>query len=284
VNAETRRARSVVSAAPTAPVAAERIGRDGTRTPISEAVAEEVPVALVFNGVSHAVMMATPTDLEDFGLGFALTEGIIARREELYDVESESVSGGIEVRLSISQERFAGLRERRRSLTGRTGCGICGVDSLQHAIKPVTPVGSGKRFTTDALHRALAELPAQQEINRVTHSVHAAAWSDEAGRIQLIREDVGRHNALDKLIGAMAWQRADPNDGFAVITSRCSVEMVQKAVAAGISVLTAISAPTALAQRIATESGLTLVALARADSLLLLTHPQRILSTLREGA
>ncbi len=255
---------------------AQRIGRDGTATATTELIAEEEPVALVYNGVSHAVMMATPLDLEDFGLGFSLSEGILRDKAELFDLAAVRREDGAEVRMAISLERFAQLRERRRSLVGRTGCGICGVESLADAVRQVAPVASD--FTTDfaAVYRALGQLPQWQAVNKLTHSLHAAAWSDGAGQLLLVREDVGRHNALDKLIGAMAWRDMDFHKGFAVITSRCSIEMVQKAASVGMPMMVAISAPTALARRLAEACGMTMVALARADSFMVLTHPDRL--------
>jgi FdhD protein len=258
---------------------AARVLRSGVSAPITEVIAEEMPVALVYNNISHAVMMATPADLTDFGLGFSLSEGILTKRDELIDIATEETDVGIEVRMAIALERFNLLKDRRRSLTGRTGCGICGVESLEQAIRPVPSVTAATTVPVDAVYAALAELPRRQAVNQLTRSVHAAAWVDPFGRIQLVREDVGRHNALDKLIGAMAWRGLDAAAGFAVITSRCSVEMVQKAAAVGIPVLVAISAPTALARRLAEGCGLTLVALARPDSVLVVTHPQRIAGT-----
>ena len=258
---------------------AERVLPDGTSAAITEVIAEEVPVALVYNNISHAVMMATPADLSDFGLGFSLSEGILADRDELMDIGVSESEAGIEVRMAIALKRFRLLRERRRTLAGRTGCGICGVESLEQAMRPVPPVAAPTTVPIEAIYAALAELPRQQAVNQLTRSVHAAAWANRAGQIQLAREDVGRHNALDKLIGAMAWRGLDPADGFALITSRCSVEMVQKAAAVGIPVLVAISAPTALARRVAEACNLTLVALARPDSVLVVTHPERILGT-----
>jgi FdhD protein len=263
----------------TSVTSAERVLPNGTSAPITEVIAEEVPVALVYNNISHAVMMATPADLRDFGLGFSLSEGILAGRDDLMDIGIAESEAGIEVRMAIAVERFRRLRERRRTLAGRTGCGICGVESLEQAIRPVPSVTAATTVPIDAVYAALAELPRRQAVNQLTRSVHAAAWVDPSGRILLVREDVGRHNALDKLIGAMAWRGLDAAAGFALITSRCSVEMVQKAAAVGIPVLVAISAPTALARRLAEGCGLTLVALARPDSVLVVTHPQRIAGT-----
>jgi formate dehydrogenase accessory protein FdhD len=262
----------------TSVASAERLLPGGAAASITEVIAEEVPVALVYNGISHAVMMASPADLADFGLGFSLSEGILAAKDELLDLGTAETEAGIEIRMAISLERFHLLRERRRTLAGRTGCGICGVESLEQAVRPVPPVTAATAIPAGAIFAALAELPQCQALNQLTRSVHAAAWVSTAGRIKLVREDVGRHNALDKLIGAMAWRGLDPTEGFALITSRCSVEMVQKAAAIGIPVLVAISAPTALARRMAEGCGLTLVALARPDGVLVVTHPQRILA------
>ncbi|MGD9538788.1 MAG: formate dehydrogenase accessory sulfurtransferase FdhD [Alphaproteobacteria bacterium] len=262
--------------APTSLAPVERVLPDGSSAAVSEVVAEEVPVALVYNGISHVVMMATPADLVDFGLGFSLSEGIIERADELYDIAVAVVENGIEVRMSIALDRFATLKERRRSIAGRTGCGLCGVESLKEAVRHYAPIDSELRFRIEAINAALAELPKRQTVNRATGSVHAAAWTSPSGAIVLVREDVGRHNAFDKLIGALAWRGMLGVPGFAVITSRCSVEMVQKAAAAGIPLLVAISAPTALARRLADECRLTLVALARRDSLLIVTHPWRL--------
>lgn len=247
--------------------------RDGVATAMLDSIAEEVPVALTYNGVSHAVMMATPADLEDFALGFSLSEGILQHPNELYDIEVAEAAQGLVAHLTISARRFAGLRDRRRNLAGRTGCGLCGVDSLDQAVRPVAPLRRHGSIAMAAITRALAALPAWQVLNRVTRSLHAAAFADASGAIVMAREDVGRHNALDKLIGALALAQRDPAEGFVVITSRCSFEMVQKAVTAGVPLLAAISAPTALAVRMAQSAHLTLVALARADSMRVYSHP-----------
>jgi FdhD protein len=241
-----------------------------------EGIAEEVPVALVYNGISHAVMMATPEDLQDFALGFSLTEGILQNPRELLHTAERRGCDGIEMALTITNERFADLRARRRNLIGRTGCGLCGVDSLEQAVRPARMLQTDVVISPAAIARALAELPTCQVINRQVHAVHAAAWALRDGAIAEIREDVGRHNALDKLVGAMAYAHTAPESGFAVITSRCSYEMVQKAVAFGLGILVAVSAPTALALRVAEASGLTLVARARGERYTLYTHPHRI--------
>jgi formate dehydrogenase accessory protein FdhD len=178
--------------------------------------------------------------------------------------------------MTIAQQRFLGLKERRRNMTGRTGCGLCGVDDLTQVARPLPRVGTGVKVGVDAIHRALAALPAWQPANTETGAVHAAAWASPTGEIAFVREDVGRHNALDKLIGAMAHCQIDPEAGFAVITSRCSFEMVQKAATIRIPILVAISASTTMALRIAEQTGITLVALARSDSVTVYANPGRI--------
>jgi len=240
------------------------------------AIAAEVPVALVYNGVSHVVMMATPSDLADFAVGFSVSEGILADRAELLYLEIEEGKTGIRVSMTITEERFAGLKERRRNMTGRTGCGLCGVDDLTQVARPLPRVGTGVTVDVGAIHRALDALPAWQPANTETGAVHAAAWANPTGEIALVREDVGRHNALDKLIGGLAHCQIEPEAGFAVITSRCSFEMVQKAATIRIPILVAISAPTTMALRIAEQTGITLVALARSDSITVYTNPGRI--------
>jgi FdhD protein len=250
--------------------------RAGTVTPLLDAVAEEVPVALAYNGVSHAVMMATPADLEDFGLGFSLSEAIIESPDELLDSEVMPAAQGMIVYLTISARRFAGLKQRRRNLAGRTGCGLCGVDSLDQAIRPLRPLRRHAPIARTAIERAFADLPRWQVLNQTARSLHAAAWADASGAILLAKEDVGRHNALDKLIGALAAAKIDPASGFALLTSRCSYEMVQKSATAGIAMLAAISAPTALALRMAEAAGVTVICAGRADGMRVYSHPQAI--------
>ena len=240
------------------------------------AIAAEVPVALAYNGVSHVVMMATPSDLTDFALGFSISEGILADATELLDLAIEEGETGIRVSMTITPERFAALAERRRNMTGRTGCGLCGVEDLTQVARPLLRVGPGVKVGVSAIHHALNSLPAWQPTNRETGAVHAAAWATPAGKIAFVREDVGRHNALDKLIGAMDRGRIDPETGFAVITSRCSFEMAQKAATVRIPILVAISAPTTMALSIAEKTGITLVALARPDSITVYANPSRI--------
>lgn len=262
--------------APRATLPARRIA-DGEAVASLENLVEEIPVALVYNGISHAVMLATPADLEDFALGFSLSEGILASPGELYDCEALTVDGGIEVRLEIAAARLAALRERRRSLVGRTGCGLCGVESLGLAVRHPAPVAARAPVAAAAIHRALAELPAHQPLFHATGAVHAAAWAADDGTLVAVREDVGRHNALDKLIGALARDRFDPAAGFLVVTSRASYEMVQKAAAAGIGLMAAISAPTAFAVRLAEDAGLALVGMARSRRLTAYSHPDRLI-------
>lgn len=242
--------------------AARRLTAAGSES-LEEAVAEEVAVALVYNGISHAVMMATPCDLEDFGRGFSLTERIVGRASEIYDIEVEPVGRGVEVRLEIAAQRMAGLQERRRSLAGRTGCGLCGVDSLDAALRPVPAVGQPRPVSRFSIERAMAALPAQQLLNRLNGAMHAAAWASPEGALVAVREDVGRHNALDKLAGALASGGPAAAGGFVVVTSRCSYEMVQKAAAIGASAIAAVSAPTSLAIETAEQAGIGLVAFVR---------------------
>lgn len=227
------------------------------------AIAAEVPVALVYNGLSHAVMLATPQDVEDFALGFSLSEGILRTPSQLYDVEVEHSEAGIEAQLSIAAERMMALKERRRSLTGRTGCGLCGAESLTHAVRKLDRIASGCLISAQAIHRAMDELADGQVLHRETGATHAAGWADAEGRLLLAREDIGRHNALDKLIGALARRGLPTGEGFALVTSRASSEMVQKAASVGIPLLAAMSAPTDLAVRLARDCGLTLVGFVR---------------------
>ena len=241
-----------------------------------ETVAEEVPVALVYNGISHAVMLATPTDLEDFALGFSLSECIVGRAGEIHDLEIVEQVNGIEVHMQLSAERAHVLKQHRRTLAGRTGCGLCGTESLDQLAKRAATVQSSAVLAAGALPRALSGLQDMQHLFRLTGAVHAAAWCDFDGGIELLREDVGRHNALDKLIGALATQRRDFAGGFVLMTSRASYEIVQKAAAVGIAVVAAVSAPTGMAIRVAMESGVTLVGFVRGERHCVYSHPQRV--------
>jgi FdhD protein len=246
---------------------------------LDEVVAEEVAVALVYNGISHAVMMATPCDLEDLGLGFSLTEGIVDKPSEVYDIEVEPAGRGFEVRLNIASQRMMRLQERRRTLAGRTGCGLCGVDSLEAALSPVRVLSDHAVIARRAIEQAMAALPGQQHINHVNHATHAAGWATMDGQLVAVREDVGRHNALDKLAGAMVQLQRDGNAaGFVVVTSRCSYEMVHKAAALGAVAIAAVSAPTSLAIETAEKAGIVLAAFVREGRLTVYANPERIVS------
>ena len=242
-----------------------------------DAIAAEVPIALVYNGVSFAVMMATPDDLGDFALGFSLSEGIVASADELRIDEIAASLEGISLQLTIPEPRAAALEQRRRNLQGRSGCGVCGTESIEAVLRPPPRIGDSAPIRVGALHRALRELQGRQPLNALTGATHAAAWADGDGRVALVREDVGRHNALDKLIGALVAAGHDPLQGFAVVTSRASYEMAMKAAQAGIPLLAAISAPTALAIALAESAGLTLIGFARDDGHAVYTHAQRLI-------
>jgi FdhD protein len=258
--------------------------RGGETTHRLDAVAEEVPIAFVYNGRPHAVMLATPADLEDFALGFSLSEAIVGAPAECEKVEIAPTLGGIELRIAVPAARAASLAARVRQLTGRTGCGLCGAQTLEAAVRHPPPVAEPTPIADAALRRALDALAARQTINVATGATHAAAWATPDGAVALVREDVGRHNALDKLIGAMARARVDPRRGFLLVTSRASYEMVMKAATVGIGILAAISAPTALAIALAAEANLTLIAFARPQGHSIYTHAARIHGAPRQGA
>jgi len=241
-----------------------------------EVVAQEVAVALVYNGVSHAVMMATPCDLEDFARGFTLTEHLVEKPSEIYDIEVEPKGRGIEVNLEIATQRMLALQERRRTLAGRTGCGLCGVDSLEAALRPVPATRATATVKRAAIARAMAALPPEQRINRDNGATHAAGWATLDGTLVTVREDVGRHNALDKLAGAIARLGKLGEPGFVVVTSRCSYEMVQKAAAIDAAAIAAVSAPTSLAIETAEQAGLALVAFVRDNRLTVYAHGERV--------
>ena len=247
---------------------------DGGRAAREEAVVVEAPVALLYNGEPFAVMMATPADLADFALGFALSEGIVADSTEFALVDVVAGADGHALHAAIPQARFDALAQRRRALEGRSGCGLCGVESLREALRPVPRVASAPMVALAQVNTALEQLARQQPLNARSGGVHAAGFAH--GDALLVREDVGRHNALDKLVGAMARAPVAPDAGFLVITSRASYEIVHKAATAGIGVVVAISAPTDLAIRVADEAGVTLAAFARGGALNLYAHPARI--------
>jgi FdhD protein len=252
--------------------------RNGSVSKSRDVVAEEVPVALEYNGISHAVMMASPADLEDFALGFSLTEGILQDRSELFDCEIVTVPDGIQVQMQIATERFVALKEKRRNLTGRTGCGLCGAETLQQAVRKPSPVVCDALFSASAIYAAMAGMQKQQHLQQVTGATHAAAWLQADGDISVVREDVGRHNALDKLIGALAKKNPqhDFSKGAVLITSRASYEMVQKSATMGIGFIAAVSAPTALAIRLAEQADVTLLGFVRQPGHVAYAHPQRL--------
>lgn len=240
---------------------------------------EEVAVALSFNGTAQAVMMATPADLEDFGIGFALTEGIAAP-SEISDIAAVAQPRGIDVQMSLAAEAEGRLARRRRRMAGPVGCGLCGIDSIEEALREVTPVAAaGPQLGTAEVLAAMAALPGRQALHDATRAAHAAGfWQPGAGLVA-VREDVGRHNALDKLAGALARAGTEAGTGAVVMTSRVSIDLVQKCAALGAPVLIAVSAPTAQAVEMAAAAGLTLIALCRPDRFEVFTHPHRITRT-----
>lgn len=241
------------------------------------AVPEETPLAITYNGGTYAVMMGTPADLEDFAIGFSLSEGLIASFDELESFEAVTFDEGVELRMWLAARRAECISARRRQITGPTGCGLCGIDSIGQAVKPAAMVAPGGRFSSAQIMRAMDSLPPLQRINAETRAVHAAAFWTDADGVHALREDVGRHNALDKLAGALARDGIPTENGMVLLTSRVSVEMVQKTAAIGAPVIVSVSAPTALAVRVAQQAGITLVAVARADGFEVFTHPHRIL-------
>lgn len=243
-----------------------------------DGVAEEVPIAMRYNGATFAVMMATPCDLEDFALGFSLGEALISTPSQLLSIDVRPQLEGIALQMTVAAETpAAGLDPANgRLLPGRGGCGLCGARELEDVLRPLPQIRERRTYSHAALRRALAGLAPQQPMNAVSGSTHAAAWADASGRIGWVREDVGRHNALDKLIGALHHNEHVIDGGLLVISSRASYEMVSKAVRAGASVLAAVSAPTALAIDLARSAGLCLVGFAREDGFNVYTHPERL--------
>jgi FdhD protein len=235
---------------------------------VTRAVAIEAPIQIVIGGAPFAVMMATPNDLEDFACGFALTEQIAARVDDIRSVEIEPVEDGWKVKIALSGERLQAHLARGRAMSGRTGCGLCGIEDFSQMPSPRPPLQRQAPIAPDAIRTALSELEARQPLNQATRAVHAAAWCEQDGTIVLVREDVGRHNALDKAIGALARAGVAPDSGFFVITSRCSFEMVAKVAIFGSGTLVSVSAPTSLALERAQRFGVRVIAVARRDQAL----------------
>jgi FdhD protein len=244
---------------------------------VDDDVAVEVPCAFVVNGRPFAVMLASPLDLEDLALGFCLTEGVVTSPDEFQGVEVVPETRGYSVYVSVPKERSEALSQRERAIAGRTGCGLCGERMLENAVRQAPLVASGSVFRRAAVQAAIGAVAEAQDINRITGAVHAAAWIAPDGRIVVIREDIGRHNALDKLIGALVRAKADPSAGFAFVTSRASYEMVHKAAVFGAPMLVAVSAPTALAVESAGSAGLTLVGFARPGRHAVYSHAHRLI-------
>ncbi|HEV7463953.1 MAG TPA: formate dehydrogenase accessory sulfurtransferase FdhD [Methyloceanibacter sp.] len=252
------------------------IWRDGSEVHGDRAIPEETAVAFTFNTASYAVMMATPQDLKDFAVGFALTEGVISSIEAIEGIDIVEEEVGIELRVWLKAPHAVEFLGRRRKMAGPTGCGLCGVESLAEAMRPPPAVGEGLVFTPNQIMSAVDSLFPLQVLNHETRAVHAAGFWDPERGLVAVREDVGRHNALDKLAGALARDNSTARQGLVVLTSRVSIEMVQKSAAIGAPIIAAVSAPTALAVRMADDCGMTLVAIARKDGFEVFTHPHRV--------
>jgi FdhD protein len=252
------------------------IWRDGLHSSSERSVPEETPVAIVYDGSTYAVMMATPEDLEDFAIGFSLTEGVVREAADIKSIDLVRSREGVELRMWLAGRDSQRLSERRRRIAGPTGCGLCGIESLAESIRPAKLVGVGRKFTPGQIMAAMQSIPPLQKLNIETRAVHAAAFWQSSRGVVALREDVGRHNALDKLAGALSRNGVAGNDGMVVLTSRVSVEMVQKTSMIGASVIVSVSAPTALAVRVANEAGITLAAIARADGFEVFTRTDRI--------
>lgn len=253
-----------------------KVWRDGSLKEGTRTIPEETALALTYNGGTYAVMMGTPKDLADFAIGFSLSEGIIQSPGDIDTLDIVDLDDGIELRMWLAQSKASRLSERRRHIAGPTGCGLCGIDSIAEAIRPAAIVMQGRSFSPREIMTAMQSLPALQQINIETRAVHAAAFWTPSRGIAALREDVGRHNALDKLAGAVAREKLVASEGMVLLTSRVSVEMVQKAAAMGAPLMAAVSAPTALAVRIADAAGITLAAIVRNDGFEIFTHPDRI--------
>jgi FdhD protein len=248
----------------------------GDTRPETARIAEEVPVAFVYRTRPHVVMMATPRDLEDLAVGFTLSEQIVERAADITDIRIEHHQRGIELTIDVPSEIVAQLAERARAISVRTGCGLCGVEAIDDAVRKPATIDSSRSFPRAALWRAAEELDKHQILNRDTHAIHAAAWADPDGTVRIAREDVGRHNALDKVLGALAREHIDAREGFLIVTSRASFELVQKAAVFGVPLLAAVSRPTGLAIRMAESAGMCLVGLLRGESASVYTHEGRV--------
>jgi FdhD protein len=252
--------------------------REDLQHPQPDEVAEEVPVALVYNGISHVVMMASPKDLEHFAMGFSLSEGIIESSQDIYGMDVVPSCSGLEVQVELSSRRFMGLKERRRALAGRTGCGVCGVEQLNDIGKPVQPLPFTQTFNLAHLDNALRHLPDFQPVGQLTGCTHAAAWVQPSGHLAGGHEDVGRHVALDKLLGRRAIEGETWQQGAVLVSSRASYEMVQKSAMCGVEILFAVSAATTLAVEVAERCNLTLVGFCKPGRATIYTHPERLIT------
>jgi len=252
-----------------------QLGDDGA-SPGSAIVAEEVPIALVYNGRPYVVVMGTPSDLEDLAVGFSRTEAVVDDSSQIERLDVVRASHGIELQIQIPTANAERLEARARALVSRTGCGLCGVETITDALRVPTRLSSRLTVTAEALWLAGAELSRQQTLNNETKTVHGAGWAMADGRLSIVREDVGRHNALDKVLGALARSGTNAADGFVVVTSRASYEMIQKAAVCGIELVAAISRPTGLAIRFAEAAEMTLVGLLRGRSANVYCHAERI--------
>ncbi|WP_407147288.1 formate dehydrogenase accessory sulfurtransferase FdhD [Bradyrhizobium sp. ORS 86] len=254
-----------------------KVWRNGAFSEGTRLIPDETPLALTYNGGTYAVMMGSPEDLGDFAIGFSLSEGIVQSADEIETLDIVELDDGIELRMWLKPAKAALIAERRRHIAGPTGCGICGVDSITEAVRPAAVVAARRSFAPREVMTAMAAITPLQEINHQTRAVHAAAFWTPGRGIVALREDVGRHNALDKLAGALAREQTATSEGMVLLTSRVSVEMVQKTAAIGAPLMVAMSAPTALAVQMADAAGVTLVAIARSDGFEIFTHPERVI-------
>ncbi|MEW7008268.1 formate dehydrogenase accessory sulfurtransferase FdhD [Lentilitoribacter sp. EG35] len=253
------------------------ISKNGSLEAASRTVPEEVPVAFTYGGTTHAVMMATPADIEDFAIGFSLSEQIIRMPTDIVNMDVLDVGEGIDVQMELTKELQSNFTAARRAMAGPVGCGLCGIESIEDILRELPELSENKfQLSHEIVSRAVEQLDNKQEIRAETGAVHAAGFLSSSGDLELIREDVGRHNALDKLLGALARENRDTSKGAIVLTSRVSVDLIQKIAISGTPILIAVSTPTALAIRTAEQAGLTLIALARVDSFEIYTHPNRV--------